>query len=314
MEFLLGVFVIVNIALCVYVFNIAIDILSFKKMMFLIDANMFKKIEIFVLTPYNVPFNWSSRDFKIYLFFHKAYISLSLALSGLIIIYKLLHKKHEIYINLFLFISLIIISFFVFYMQSLPNIIGFVFGAIILSVSYLLKRKVIAFVVTFVTLILIGMNFETVKKQGKKIKIKIENDFRQEIWECGWELSKKHIIFGVGIGDQQQELNNCYKNKSNKTYDILKNNNYNTHNQYLSFTIAGGLICLLLFLGLIVNNINMSIDKKDVLFVVFISLILINFLFENVLDRIYGVYFFGLFNSFFIKRNVIMARTTENYE
>ena len=304
---MLLIFVVVNVVLCVYIFGLAIEILSYKKMVFLKEANLFEKINTFIKTPYNVPFNWSSKNFEVYLFFHKAYISLSLCLSALTGFYLLLNKKKKVLETVLIIIATVIISYFVFYMRSVPNMIGYVIGILILSLSLFKgrpKRIIIALV------LILGLSFffkGKIVNASNQLITQIENDFRKDIWLCGWEVTKSNLILGLGVGDQEDIILDCYKEKFEQpSYLKIYEEKMNSHNQYISFVISAGVICLIAFLLLMYRNVSVAIRTSDLLFLAFMSLILINFLFENILDRIYGVFFFSLFNSFFIKRNTTL--------
>ncbi|WP_299115591.1 O-antigen ligase [uncultured Winogradskyella sp.] len=304
---MLLLFVIINIILCSYIFGLAIEILSYKKMIFLKEANIFEKINTFIKTPYNIPFNWSSRNFEVYLFFHKAYISLSLCLSALAGFYLLINKKKRVLETVLLIIATVIISYFVFYMRSAPNMMGYVIGILILSLSFF-KNKPKRIIVTLTLILGLGFFFKgKIVNASSKLLTQIENDFRKDIWLCGWEVTKSNLVLGLGLGDQEDIMLDCYKEKLEQpSYLKIYEEKMNSHNQYISFVMSAGVICLIAFLLLIYRNISAAIKTSDLLFLAFMVLILINFLFENILDRIYGVFFFSFFNSFFIKRNITL--------
>jgi len=305
-DFLLKIFIVVNVLLCFYVFFIAIEILSFKKMIFLREANLLDQIKTFISTPYNVPFNWSSRNFKIYLFFHKAYISLSLCLSGIVALYILLNRKNNIFNKTLLIMATLLIAYFMYYMQSLPNLLSFLLGSIIVSFNFF-KKKIKHFLILLTLVIgIIGFYFNGVITVYEKILFQVENDLRNDIWKCGWDVSKTNLLMGIGVGDQEYNLLECYENNSGDIYKKAFEYKLNSHNQYLSFMISGGLLCLIAFLYLLFNNLKIAVKNNDLLFLAFLVLITVNFLFENILDRVYGVFFFAFFNSFFIKRNIVL--------
>jgi O-antigen ligase len=79
---------------------------------------------------------------------------------------------------------------------------------------------------------------------------------------CNIELAKNNYLFGVGAGDVQDLLDNCYK--SNQFSDFLYlDNMHNCHNQYfqslLGLGILGLMALLLIYLlpfVLLKNNLN----------------------------------------------------------
>jgi O-antigen ligase len=82
---------------------------------------------------------------------------------------------------------------------------------------------------------------------------------------CNIELAKNHYLLGVGAGDVQDLMDNCYK--SNHFSDFLYlDNKHNCHNQYfqtlLGLGIVGLAILLLIYLlpfVLLKNNLNFVI-------------------------------------------------------
>lgn len=303
-------FIAINIILCFYIFFLTIEILSFKKFPQLNETNILNQIKIFYKTPYNVPFNWSSRNFEVLLFFHKAYISLSLTLASLFSLYLILNNSKKKYLIKFvLFLSYFLMFYFIIYMQSIPNLVGLIFGSLILLIKFMLKSKgffLIAILCLFVTGFFINQKHGIIEKTNAKI----ENDFRKELWVCGLDIIKSDFIFGVGIGDQEDKLLSCYKQQNTKVYDNAYIEEMNCHNQFISFFISGGVISFLLFTFFILYCLYYSIKSKDILFFAVIALLVLNLIFENTLERIYGIFLFGFFMSFFIKRNLILNSKT----
>jgi O-antigen ligase len=111
----------------------------------------------------------------------------------------------------------------------------------------------------------------------------------------------KNWLFGLGIGDVRETLAKAYQEKN---MDFALNKRFNAHNQYLETYVGLGLIglsCLLLILG---SALWQSIRRRDMVFFLFMLIILINFMFESVLERFFGVLFFVFFLSIFSMREV----------
>ncbi|WP_346883824.1 O-antigen ligase family protein [uncultured Algibacter sp.] len=305
-DLILAFFIVVNIFLCIYVFNLAIEILSFKKMLFLNEASILEKIKVFIEIPYHIPFNWSSTEHEIVLFFHKAYMSMSLCLGAFISLYLMIFKKSVLLTKLALFSIYLLFVFFVFYMNSIPNIISLVIGTLVFIFCRIKLWKALIILSIGVISIFFIIKSDGIKLYTEKILDRIDEDYRVDIWKCGLEIVENDKFFGIGLGDNKDELFHCYSSKSKEIYEILYQEKYNLHNQYLNFYVSGGIFCLVLFLALIFNNLKTSFVTRDYLFLTFIILISVNFVFENMLDRVYGIYFFSFFNSFFVKRNLII--------
>ncbi|MFH2143882.1 MAG: hypothetical protein ABIJ97_15770, partial [Bacteroidota bacterium] len=101
--------------------------------------------------------------------------------------------------------------------------------------------------------------------------------------------------YGVGIGDVKNELIDQY----------LKNNNFNlaeqklnAHNQYLETTIGLGITGVAI---LIIVLFIPFFRKKNYILYSFLILIIVNFLFESMLNTQAGVTFFAFFYALLIR-------------
>ncbi|WP_053970752.1 O-antigen ligase [Mangrovimonas sp. ST2L15] len=121
---------------------------------------------------------------------------------------------------------------------------------------------------------------------------------RNGIYTCALSIVKDNLLFGVGVGDSQDELNTCYNNKIGAK--IYTWHNYNTHNQFLFFIVASGIIGLLIFLILIFQHWRIAIENVNQIHLYFISIIILVSLTENILSRSDGVMFFAFFSSLFL--------------
>ena len=123
-------------------------------------------------------------------------------------------------------------------------------------------------------------------------------NIRNGIYSCAYYISKNNLVLGVGIGDSQAELNACYSDKIGAK--IYTWRDYNTHNQYLYFLVATGLIGLFLFLAVLVLNWRVAIINNNQLYLYFITVVSIVALTENILSRADGVMFFAFFGGLFL--------------
>lgn len=118
---------------------------------------------------------------------------------------------------------------------------------------------------------------------------------RLGIYLCSGKIISKRFVFGVGIGDTKEKLQGCYDEKLQS--EVYKWNYYNTHNQYLHFFLAAGIIGFLSYLLSLSFQLFQAIRAKnqDQLFIV--ALIIIFSLTENILLRNDGVLFYSIFTS-----------------
>jgi O-antigen ligase len=118
-------------------------------------------------------------------------------------------------------------------------------------------------------------------------------------WRCSSDVIVENPWFGVGTGDEVDELLKSYK-RNNFLEGIRCR--YNSHNQYLSVLIAVGLTGLLIFIFVLLLPFVHGYKKNDHILVGFIILITIFFWTENVLSVQKGVVFFSFFYALLIKK------------
>jgi len=128
---------------------------------------------------------------------------------------------------------------------------------------------------------------------------------RYGIYSCGLKIIKDNSIFGVGIGDLQDELNKCYNTFDTQIYKLKK---MNAHNQYLQYFIIGGILTLLLFLLFLFKSLQISFKNNDIIYFVFLIILMVTFTTESILARIYGIVYFSIFNSIFYYRNLLKKK------
>lgn len=121
---------------------------------------------------------------------------------------------------------------------------------------------------------------------------------RNGIYYCSIDIIRNNVLFGTGVGDSQEELNKCYKDKIGAK--IYTWTDYNTHNQYLYFFLSSGLIGFFLFIILIYIHWKKSIESESQIYLYFILIICLISLTENLLSRSDGVLFFAFFSGLFL--------------
>ncbi|WP_166383407.1 MULTISPECIES: O-antigen ligase family protein [unclassified Polaribacter] len=134
-----------------------------------------------------------------------------------------------------------------------------------------------------------------VLNKSSKINDYNSSNVRNGIYYCSLNLIPKNLFLGVGIGDMQDELNNCYSTELSSV--IYSWNDYNTHNQYLLFFVSSGVIGFIAFMFFLFYMIRKSYRDKNFIYFYFIISICLMFLTENILVRSDGVIFFSFFNS-----------------
>jgi len=239
--------------------------------------------------------------------------------------------QHPIYASIYLGISLIFITYLfkrnqlsykkrkglLLILLSLINIVllvmlsskGVIFSLIILLIMYLVqtivREKKQKQGLVFLSVLFIGvlMLFTFNRRMNEMIKFdtytslnsNYSNSFRVNIYNCAINVFKRSPFLGYGVGDAQDELNNCYSYKD----QLLLNNKYNSHNQYLDFAIKLGLLGLATFMVLLIANYQYAKYSKDELFRYIIIFYCLNFFTENLLARQSGLILFVFLINFF---------------
>lgn len=121
-------------------------------------------------------------------------------------------------------------------------------------------------------------------------------NIRLAIWQCGWELSRQHPLFGVSVGDKEDALMAMYKEKD---FDFAIRTKKNMHNNYLDLLASMGITGLLLFLaGFLVLPLLSCIKKKDVPGALVLTALMASLITETYIDRSMGCVIFAFFVSF----------------
>jgi O-antigen ligase len=122
-------------------------------------------------------------------------------------------------------------------------------------------------------------------------------DGRVIIWSSALRIIRNNLMIGVGIGDVRAELMKEYQRLGDQN---LIENNYNAHNQFLEILLEDGIIGLVFFMTILICMFIIMISEKNLLYGLFIIMMLFFFMFETVLYRLAGVSFFALFSFLLI--------------
>ena len=115
-------------------------------------------------------------------------------------------------------------------------------------------------------------------------------------WYFTLETGKDTWIFGKGTGDDEDALLGTYR-KNNFLEGLYPK--FNSHNQYLQTWLGLGLVGLLIFLLNLFAPLYLAFREKNLLYIIFLILIISFFFTESVLCRQHGVVFYAFFNSLF---------------
>ena len=180
--------------------------------------------------------------------------------------------------------------------------------ALILSIIFLItillneiksKKKIVTLILGSLVIVVIFL-FAFNSSIKKRFSL-IQKDSRTVIWSGTLKELNTSKDFIFGNGSLVKTRNNLYS--FYRTYDKFENidvknrfikKNYNTHNQFLSELIRGGVLGLFLFIFPIIIAIKENIKKKNIINISILVSIVLFLLVENLLERQIGVYLLAL--------------------
>lgn len=270
----------------------------------------------------NFGFNLKNIDWSVFTYhkltevlgIHSIYFALQIGMANIFITYKLFFNYNQFspfsrlkYVTFFIFFFLIMLL-----LTTRMVILAFLLIVILSVIRYIvINRKIIqgTVIITSILLLLISMvYFNPVLKDRVKEAVNYKSKYsvdrvwggrglRLLKWDCSWALIKQNPILGVGLGDVQENLQNCYEEKNYGQLLFWKNIQYNAHNQYLQIYLEAGFpACLMLFLCFVVPFIT-SVKEKNFLYIMFLVFIFLCFMTESILVRQRGIMFYAFFNS-----------------
>ena len=229
--------------------------------------------------------------FTNYIDIHPSYFSVFILFSIVLLFWA--NKDNKYFSNVkkgIVFILLIAIQL---YLKSRAGLIAttlifFIYGLINF------KKKVTLLVVLIPGIILCSFKNNEFLNRNTSTSV----DDRVSIWESAIDVIKNNMLFGVGIGDYQLELDRQYYLNS---FDHGINDRLNTHNQFLQTFVTSGLIGFLSLIIIFVVLMHDAVKNKNELILYFVIDIGVLMLFDSVLVRQHGILFFTFFTTILIK-------------
>lgn len=227
---------------------------------------------------------------------HPAYVSIYLNVSILICVNWFFETRNKRYKALYFLIVLTLSSLLLMLSVKIAII------ALIISVNVLLFLKIKSkkiFLISQLLIISVFLIIISIPKDYNRFS-KIFNSnvlnentrynsifIHKQTILCATKIFKDNFIFGVGIENSTNNVNECVR----EVFLFDKQIVYNSHNQYLSYGLHSGflgvfVLCLALFFGL-----KKSLKQDSFLFTVYLYFCVV-FLTENVLERQSGLLLF----------------------
>ena len=296
--------------------NINLILLTLTLTCFLSLIYLFIYLFYFILYELKLPFfktlvsgYFFNHEFSKPIAIHATYYSLYITLCILYTI-QLLNKLHKFLTKLILIFIIMLLYVGLFFLASRNSLICvFIILLFVYPFFNLINKKkyLLISILFFGFSFFIILNTNYLKKRfyGEFISdIKLlnnNNDYsytepRIERWNCALDLIQKSPLIGYGTGDEIIMLKTEY---SKKGLFISYLENFNAHNQYLSYLIKSGVIGFSLFLFSFIFYSYLAIKDKNFIYLSFLILLLVGFLTENILDSNKGIVFFAFFNTLF---------------
>jgi hypothetical protein len=129
---------------------------------------------------------------------------------------------------------------------------------------------------------------------------------RLAAWQTAGHIIKRNIWTGVGIGDNEDEMKKQYEKENFKACKecLLPN----THNQFIEFTLAFGILGCGTMLFIMVYPLFYSKYRKNLTFMLFWVVCFMSMLTEAILERQIGVTFMTFF-TFYILYSIAPENT-----
>lgn len=236
---------------------------------------------------------------------HPIYMSMHCVLSIFFSIHLFKHIKYRVIKILLLLMNVTLVCFLMIYARKGP-ILAFII--ILFLWSFFKERKIrkyYLFMIFIVSILVLSVPntrtrfLELTKIEDAKSSSSSSTNIRFSIYKVSLFLIKEAPFLGYGIGD----FNDMLVAQYNKTAKFLVSQKYNSHNQYLSVLLIGGVPLLLLFLYCLYYNISLSIIHKNHLLIIILGFYSVVMLSENILERENGVIFFSFLLNFFALNN-----------
>ena len=277
---------------------------------------IFLSVKTFISLFYESNFNFkliSNHNLSNSLNFHATYLAMYIGFALLATILSITINTYSTKKNILYLVYLIVFSIIEIFLFARIVLLALAIICTIYIIWHVTKTKqywLFRYFTAFVILtILLTWQVPPLKERFKEA-INYKNQYsvdkqwggrslRPLKWNCSYEIIKSNFLFGVGPGDAQNALDQCYKEKKYGSLLYFPNVRYNTHNQYLQEIVNIGLIGAIPFFLIIGIQFFYAIKFKKCVHLLFISLIFIVFFTESVLGLNKGIVFFTLFSCLF---------------
>jgi len=120
---------------------------------------------------------------------------------------------------------------------------------------------------------------------------------RWAYWGTAYRIFKQNIFIGVGTGDVPTAFSQQYEKEDSL---LFPKHRLRAHNQYITFSVAFGMLGIIVFGLYLFYPFYLNNMYKDYLYLAFFSIFLLSMITEDTLESQIGVTFFAFFNTIFL--------------
>lgn len=129
---------------------------------------------------------------------------------------------------------------------------------------------------------------------------------RSIIWKEAISLIKENWLFGTGVGNSMNILEDRYRAIG---YEKGAKHRFNCHNQFLESFLQTGIAGFLLLLSMFFYSIKVALKQKSVVYALFLITILLYMMIESLFETQMGMVAFAFFNALFLSSFIKHIRT-----
>lgn len=243
---------------------------------------------------------------------HPSYISmyLNLAVAWLILNLqriKFSDKPLSFILNLFLIfffsVSIFLLSSKLGIVTLVLIFIGFIVVSIITKRKYLIGFSALAVIVLSVFIVMkfvpeisgrINRAIDALTDTNVNEAEVESSAVRLLVWSASNELVADNLLTGVGTGDAKDELMKVYLDRG---MTGAYKHELNAHNEYYQVFISLGIIGFILLLSNLYFPLVASFRNGNIIYLLFLCIIILNFLTESMFETQAGVMFYAFFNA-----------------
>ena len=309
-------FILSNFVLFLYFFDILAQGLAIDRFTGLMDKNIIEQALAINTYPYEFVLSKAEKHLDVLFEPHKVYLSMHFLTALLLSINLIANFKIAILKKISLGILSLLFVLAIVYSQAITTVLSLVLILVLVPFFYFkrhLEKIIFGIVVlTFLTIgWLVGLLDTYKNKNTDSIAMLLDYaissvpmekgvDKRIYIYDCSICLIKKEILFGYGVGNVQQKLNDCYQEKNYVVAEFKSlGQEINTHNYYFHVWLSAGLLALFFLLYMFGYNFYIAFKLRNFTYLFFLLMFSLSLLTENVLVRMYGVFLFAVMNSLF---------------